>query len=116
MDPEDIFQDVSGAGIPELSEHFDLNKAFLEGLKESNISYRCPIVSFLMLPLSLFLAHCFCRYSRLSLLDRVEESELSVTTAGLRNSEMGKFQRVRLQSVVEDGDVSVGESMSAEEE
>ena len=40
MDPEDLFEDESAGSIPELAEHFLVNRGFLAGLKEANVSHR----------------------------------------------------------------------------
>lgn len=89
MDPEDLLLLPSAT-----TEQAQLNAAFLASLQARNITYR---------------------YTRLDLKDRIE-TEISTASVAARNSEMGKFQRVRLQSVVDDLEVSVGETVGSDEE
>ena len=89
MDPEDLLLLPSTT-----TEQAQLNAAFIASLQARNITYR---------------------YTRLDLKDCIE-TEISTASVTARNAEMGKFQRVRLQSVVDDLDVSVGETVGSDEE
>ena len=83
MDPEDIFVDDDDfIHNEDLKEHRAANAEFLDELRKENVSYR---------------------YNRLDLEDFVGE-DMDRKTLTTRNYEMSKFQKVRLQSAVEDSE------------
>ena len=91
MDPEDLFlEDDHGVQIEGLNEHFTANTMFMKELNEQNITFR---------------------YSRLDLKDFIAD-DVSKKTVATRNYEMSKFQRIRLQSAVEDA-TAAGDAAAA---